>query len=96
MNPEAVDRSPSICCTAEKNPGKPQLGDCLMGTVWPVNVSNGAHYFQMTSVESFSTSEGETGGDKEGMGRFKDILKTFPCCHLMMKRRTICSFKFVL
>ena len=29
MIPEAVHRSPGICLTAEKNPGKPQLGDHL-------------------------------------------------------------------
>ena len=27
MIPGAVHRSPDICLTAEKNPGKPQLGD---------------------------------------------------------------------
>ena len=30
MIPEAVDRSPGICLTAEENPGKPQLGDRLL------------------------------------------------------------------
>ena len=30
MVPGAVHRSLSICLTAEENPGKPQLGDCLM------------------------------------------------------------------
>ena len=28
--PEAVHISPGICLTAEENPRKPQLGDCLM------------------------------------------------------------------
>ena len=30
MIPGAVHRSPGICLTAEKSPGKPQLGDRLM------------------------------------------------------------------
>ena len=30
MIPGDVHRSPGICLTAEDNPGKPQLGDCLM------------------------------------------------------------------
>ena len=30
MIPGDVHRFPGICLTAEDNPGKPQLGDCLM------------------------------------------------------------------
>ena len=37
----AVQRSPGINSTAEKNPGKPQLGDHLMKTVRPEIFSNG-------------------------------------------------------
>ena len=34
--PGAVQRSPSICLIAERNPGKPQLGDHLMKVVRPI------------------------------------------------------------
>ena len=30
MIPGAVHKSPGICFKAEENPGKPQVGDCLM------------------------------------------------------------------
>ena len=35
-------RSPGIYLRTEENPGKPQLEDCLMKTVWPVITSNGS------------------------------------------------------
>ena len=41
MIPQAVYWYPDIYLTVEENPGKRQLGDCLMKTVRPVIVSNG-------------------------------------------------------
>jgi hypothetical protein len=38
--PGAVNRSPGICLTTEENPGKPQLGDCLMKVMLPVIAPN--------------------------------------------------------
>ena len=41
---------------AEKNPEKPQLGDCLMKAVRSVIASNGVPYLQMRSVGFHGTS----------------------------------------
>ena len=62
--PGAVYRSPGICLTVEKIPGKPQLGDHLMKAVRPVIASKGVPYLQMRSVRLHSTS----GREKEGKG----------------------------
>ena len=65
MNPGAVHRSPGIYLMAEENPGKPQVGDCLMKVVRPVIASNAFPYFQMRSVGLQSTSGREKEGKEE-------------------------------
>ena len=41
MIPEPMHKSPVSYLMAEENPGKSQLGDCLMKAVTPVIASNG-------------------------------------------------------
>ena len=48
----AVWNSSDICLTAVENPGKPQLGDRQMKSVWLANASNGVPYLQIRSVGS--------------------------------------------
>ena len=72
ITPEAVSRSPDIYLTAEKNSGKPQLGDRLMKIVWPIIASNGVPYLQMRSEGSYSTSGREEEG-KDGVIVFASI-----------------------
>ena len=62
MIPGAVHRSLGIYLTAEKKPGKLQLGDRLMKALRPVIVSFGVAYLRMMSVGSRITS----GREKEG------------------------------
>ena len=45
----AVHR-PDIYLTAEENPRKPQLGDCLMKALQTVSASNGVPYLQITVI----------------------------------------------
>ena len=62
----AVHRSPGICLTADENPKKPQLGDCLMkGVVRPVIASNGVPFLQIMSVGSHRKSGRVKEGKKE-------------------------------
>ena len=46
----AVNRSPDICTTAEENPEKSKLENCLMKTMRPVITSHGVPYLQVSSV----------------------------------------------
>jgi hypothetical protein len=64
----AMDRSPVICLTAEKNPRKLQSDE---GAVRPVIASNGVLFLQMRSVGSHSTS----GREKEE-NKGKDVVKS--------------------
>ena len=50
---------------AEKNPGKPQLGDKLMTAVRTVIASNEVPYFQMTSIGLHSTLRRNAEGRKK-------------------------------
>ena len=58
--PGAVHRSPGICLTAEENPRKPQLGDCLCDQSSPQM----GPFLQMRSVGSHSTSGRQKEGNK--------------------------------
>jgi hypothetical protein len=66
----AEHRSPGIYLTAEGDPVKLQLGDCLMKAVRPEIASNVIPCLQMRSVGSYSTSGREKKGKKDGMGVF--------------------------
>ena len=63
-----VHRSLVICLTAEENPRKPQLGDCLINGLCEVFASNGVPFLQMRSVGSHSRSGREKEGKEERMG----------------------------
>ena len=62
MVPGTVHRSPDVCLTAEKNPGKPQLGLCLMKGLCDQSLPQ-FPFLQMRSVGSHSMSGRKEGGD---------------------------------
>jgi hypothetical protein len=77
MIPGDVHRSPGICLTAKENPGKPQLGDCLMKGLYGQSLPQmGSLAFKWGSLPSHevgrtaqhSTSRKEKGGKKERTG----------------------------
>ena len=73
--PGAVQRSLGINFTAEKNPSKPQLGDCLLKTVRSIIGSTRIPYLQTTSVGSHSNA----GREKQGKDMLRNLL-TITCC----------------
>ena len=65
----AVHRPPGICLTAEENPRKPKLGDCLMKGLCDQSLPQmGSFPPKIRSVGSHSTSGMEKEGNKEGVG----------------------------
>ena len=63
----AVHRSPGNCLKAEENPGKPQLGDCLMKGLCDQSSQMG-FLSSKRSVGSHSPSGREKEGKRKGRG----------------------------
>ena len=63
--PGTLNKSPGIYLTAEKNSGKPQLGDSIMKAERPVITSNGFPCLQMTRT-SQHIREGESEKVNDG------------------------------
>ena len=79
-----MHRSPGIYLRAEENPGKPDLGDCLMKSVRPVIASNEVPYIQITSIGSHGMSGRDKEGKKERIGWGCRSRSYTPAVHVAM------------
>ena len=74
---------PGICLTAEENPGKPQLGDCLVKAVQPVIATNGITYLQMNSVGFYcSYGKNKKRKGREGSNYYRHITSRLVGYHI--------------